>query len=137
MKCIVCGANSESEYCFKHKPRKKLSGNRGFNKPTLTKKSRVSVGKSQPNTDHITFKEIWKERPHKSEVSGDNLGKEALSLYFHHILPKSKYPQFRNLKENIILLTADEHANVESDIYRYEKINKIREYLIDKYKLNI
>lgn len=137
MKCIVCGASSESEYCFKHKPRKKLSGNRGFKTPTLTKKSRVSVGKSQPNTDHTTFKEIWKERAHRSEVSGTYLGKEALSLYFHHILPKSKYPQFRNLKENIILLTADEHANVESDIYKYEKINEIREYLIDKYKLNI
>ncbi len=137
MKCIVCGRNSESEYCFQHKARAKLSGNRGLKKPTLTKKSKVSVGKSQPNTDHITFKEIWKERPHKSEISGTYLGKEALSLYFHHILPKSKYPQFRNLKENIILLTANEHANVESDIYRYEKINEIREYLVNKYKLNI
>jgi len=137
VKCLVCGKNSDSEYCFQHKPRKQLSGNRGFKKPTLALKSKVNVGKSKPNTDHITFKEIWKERPHKSEVSGAYLGKEALSLYFHHILPKSKYPQFRNLKENIILLTADEHANVESDIYKYKKINEMREYLIDKYKLNI
>lgn len=137
MKCIVCGANSDSEYCFKHKPRKQLSGNRGFKKPTLATKPTVGVGKSQPNKDHLLFKQIWNKRPHRSEVSGTYLGKEALSVYFHHILPKSKYPQFRNLEENIILLTADEHANVESDIYRYEKVNEIREYLIDKYKLNI
>nr|QPI16441.1 MAG: hypothetical protein NIOZUU157_00334 [Virus NIOZ-UU157] len=137
MKCIVCGRNSESEYCFQHKTRKELSSNRGFKKPTLALKKRVSVGKSQPNNDHLFFKEIWKKRPHESEVSGTYLGAEALSLYFHHILPKSKYPQFRNLDENIILLTADEHANVESDIYRYKKVNEIREYLIDKYKLNI
>jgi hypothetical protein len=38
-------------------------------------------------------------------------------------------------KENIILLTVDEHANVESDIYRYEKINKIREKLKTKYNI--
>jgi len=137
MKCIVCGRNSETEYCFQHKPRKAMSGNRGFKKPTLTTKPTVGVGKSQPNKDHLLFKQIWNKRPHRSEVSGTYLGKEALSVYFHHILPKSKYPQFRNLEENIILLTADEHANVESDIYRYEKVNEIREYLIDKYKLNI
>ena len=133
MKCIVCGKNSESEYCFKHKHRKNLS----WGKPTLARKRKVNVGTSQPNPDHLFFKEIWKKRPHKSEVSGTYLGREALSVYFHHILPKSKYPEFRNLEKNIILLTADEHANVESDIYRYEKVNEIREYLIDKYKLNI
>jgi hypothetical protein len=137
MKCIVCGRNSDSEYCFKHKPRKSLSSNRRFKKSALTTKSKVSAGKSQPNKDHLLFKQIWNKRSHKSEVSGTYLGKEALSVYFHHILPKSKYPQFRNLEENIILLTADEHANVESDIYRYEKVNEIREYLIDKYKINI
>ncbi len=137
MKCTVCGRNSDSEYCFKHKPRKSLSSNRRFKKSALTTKSKVSAGKSQPNKDHLLFKQIWNKRSHKSEVSGTYLGKEALSVYFHHILPKSKYPQFRNLEENIILLTADEHANVESDIYRYEKVNEIREYLIDKYKINI
>ena len=26
MKCKVCGRNSESEYCFRHKPRKTLAG---------------------------------------------------------------------------------------------------------------
>lgn len=137
MKCVVCGKNSDSEYCFQHKPRKQLSGKRGFKKSTLALKNRVSVGKSQPNKDHLLFKDIWKKRPHTSEVSGTYLGEEALSLYFHHILPKSKYPELRNLEENIILLTADEHANVEADIYRYEKINEIREYLINKYKPNI
>jgi hypothetical protein len=137
MKCLVCGRNSDSDFCFRHKPRKSLSSNRGFKKSALTTKPKVGAGKSQPNQDHLFFKEIWKKRPHKSEVSGTYLGREALSVYFHHILPKSKYPEFRNLEENIILLTADEHANVESDIYRYEKVNQIREYLIDKYKLNI
>jgi hypothetical protein len=130
MKCIVCGKNSETEYCFIHKNRTKR-----LEKPTLTRKKLVNVGNSQHNKDHLLFKQIWNERVHKSEISGIYLGKEPLSIYFHHILPKNKYPEIRMDKENIILLTVDEHANVESDIYRYEKINKIREKLKTKYNI--
>lgn len=79
------------------------------------------------------FQEIWRERPHKSEVSGTYLGNEINSTYFHHILPKKKYPQAEFDKENIILLTSDEHGNVEVDIYKYEEINKRRNYLKIKY----
>lgn len=134
MKCLVCGKNADSNYCFQHKTRKQLN-NTSKLKPTLIRKKQVSVGTYQPNKDHLVFKEIWNERKHISEISGDYLGKEALSVYFHHILPKNKYPQIRLDKENIILLTTDEHANVESDIYKYPKINKIRTYLKEKYNL--
>ena len=133
MNCKFCGAKSESEFCFKHKPKKKLANNRGLKKSARTVKPTVRADK--PNKDHLFFKEIWKERPHKSEISGRHLGKEASSAFFHHILPKNKYPEFRLDKENIILLTIDEHANVESDIYKYDKINTIRKYLINKYNL--
>lgn len=78
------------------------------------------------------FLEIWKERPHYSEVSGTYLGNEAMSTYFHHILPKSKYPELSYDKSNIILLTLDEHTNVESDMYKYEEVNKRREQLLNK-----
>lgn len=136
MKCLVCGKNSDSEYCFQHKPRKQLSGNRGFKKPTLALKNRVNVGKSKPNLDHVLFKAIWSKRPHRSEVSNLYLGTEALSTYFHHILPKNKYPEIRMDEENIILLTVDEHANVESNIYKYEEINTRRNHLLKKYDLS-
>ena len=133
MKCKFCGAKSESEFCFKHKPKKKLANDRGLKKSARTVKTTVRAGK--PNKDHLFFKQIWKERPHKSEISGRYLGKEASSAFFHHILPKNKYPEFRLDEENIILLTIDEHANVESDMYKYDKINTIRTYLINKYNL--
>jgi hypothetical protein len=83
---------------------------------------------------HLFFLEIWKQRPHKSEISGASLGSEALSTYFHHILPKSKYPEACLDEENIILLTLDEHSNVESDMYRYEEVNRRREQLNLKYE---
>ena len=82
------------------------------------------------------FLHIWKKRPHKSEVSGDYLASEPLHVFFHHILPKEKYPEAGLDEENIILLTLDEHSNVESDIYRYEEVNKRREQLKKKYEIN-
>ena len=81
------------------------------------------------------FLQIWKKRPHKSEISGTYLGKQPLSIYFHHILPKEKYPQASLDEDNIILLSLDEHTNVENDIYKYEIINKKREQLKTKYNL--
>jgi hypothetical protein len=80
------------------------------------------------------FLEIWKERKHYSEVSGEYLGSEPLSTFFHHILPKSKYPDMAYDKSNIILLTLDEHTNVESDIYKYEEVNTRRTDLLNKYE---
>lgn len=76
----------------------------------------------------------WKKMPHYSEVSGKFLGKEPLSVFFHHILPKEKYPEACLDEENIILLTLEEHSNVESDMYRYEEVNKRRNYLLTKYE---
>jgi hypothetical protein len=137
MNCKVCGAKSESEYCFRHKPRKKLASKgapleRG--KP-LRKFKNTKGGVSQPNEDHLFFTEIWKKRPHRSEISGTYLGKEASSAFFHHILPKNKYPKIRMDEENIILLTLDEHADVESDMYKYDIINQRRTKLLKKYEL--
>lgn len=130
MKCKTCGKNSDSDYCFQHKPRKQLQ-QRGM-KPSLTTKKKVSDGKSHQMRE--MFMDIWKVRPHKSEISGTYLGKEAMSTYFHHILAKEKYPEACLDEENIILLTLEEHSNVESDMYRYEEVNKRRNHLLAKYE---
>ena len=59
------------------------------------------------------FKEIWRERPHYSEVSGEPL--DGFSpVYFSHILTKGAYPEHRLNKENIVLKTYDEHRMWES-----------------------
>ena len=127
--CKTCGKNCEGEYCFRHKPRKQISTQ------NLTKnvKREESIRKIFEMRDF--FLQLWKKRPHKSEVSGDYLGSEPLHVFFHHILPKEKYPEAGLDEENIILLTIDEHSNVESDIYRYEEVNKRREQLKHKYNV--
>jgi hypothetical protein len=137
MTCKKCGKNSDSEYCFQHKPRKPLSSGKGL----TSKMSDTSVikAKNVHNDGHIIqrafFLSIWKKKPHKSEVSGVYLGSEPMSVYFHHILAKEKYPEACFDKENIILLTLDEHSNVENDMYKYEEINNRRLSLKKKYNI--
>ena len=104
--------------CVKHIPKESMTRTA---KPVHT----------EPNQMHVFFKQIWKERKHYSELSGIYLGDEAMSTFFHHILPKEKYPELGYDKSNIILLTLDEHTNVENDIYKYEKINQLRMQLLN------
>lgn len=72
------------------------------------------------------FESIWNERPHRCEVTGASLGKTPNTMYFHHILPKNKYPQFAFDKDNIIILHPNIHASVELDMYKYPEINERR-----------
>lgn len=136
-KCITCGKNAEGLYCFLHKPRKALAKTKmsSFVSRNLDK----SLDKSQNNSYQISemrefFLLIWEKRKHYSEVSGDYLGKEPLTIFFHHILPKEKYPNASLDEENIILLTFDEHNNVENDMYKYDEVNLRRESLKLKYE---
>ena len=149
MKCKVCGKNAQSDYCFLHKPKKQLQL-QSMVDPTLSTKKRLSVGKpmQKRTTKQLTkevekrikthqmfefFIQLWQKKIHKSEVSGESLGQEPLSVFFHHILPKNKYPEACFDEENIILLTLLEHEQVESDMYRYEEVNNKREELLKKY----
>ena len=126
--CKSCGKKCDGEYCFQHKPKKALASNKGF------KNVKKEPAIRQISEMQEFFLQIWKKRQHKSEVSGESLGSEALSTYFHHILPKSKYPAAALDEENIILLTLNEHDQVESDMYRYEEVNNRRIKLLEKYE---
>ena len=126
-KCKTCGNSCEGDYCFRHKPRKKML--------TTTKNYSNKLIIEEKSSMREMFLRIWKQRPHKSEISDERLGTEPLSIFFHHILPKEKYKDATLDEENIILLTLDEHTNVENDIYRYKEVNKRREYLKTKYNV--
>jgi len=130
--CPTCGAKCEGSYCFRHKPRKKLSSklSKKLDKPVKSEKVVRQISEMQE-----FFLQIWGRRLHYSQVSMDYLGREPLSVFFHHILPKEKYPQAMYDEENIILLTLEEHDNVERDMYKYPQVNKKRELLKTKYEI--
>ena len=125
-KCNIDGCENSvwsKGFCAYHVPKKKMN----------TKRTEVNSEKISKMRKF--FLEVWKTRPHVSEVTGKSLGNQPLTIYFHHILPKEKYPEAMYDEENIVLLSGDEHGNVESDMYRYEYINSLRNYLKTKYNL--
>ena len=130
MKCKTCGKNSDKEYCFQHKPRTQMKQSGMIKQSVSPKKG----GSERVIIQRDFFLSIWKKRTHHSEVSGAYLGKEAMSTYFHHILPKEKYPEACLDEENIILLTLEGHSNVENDMYKYEEVNERRNQLKLKYE---
>lgn len=129
-KCRKCGANvlGEGDLCWKHKRKSPLKRSKIQSKNPVLK---VSEEKNHQMQEF--FLEIWKERKHYSEISGEFLGNEPKSFYFHHIMLKSKHLEAMYDKENIILLTANEHSSVHLDMYKYEEINKRRDLLKVKY----
>jgi len=129
MKCKICGKNAESDDCFAHKSRKPLAKTSSLSSKKLDKSS------ENINEMREFFMKIWRQKLHYSEISMDYLGKEPLTVFFHHILPKEKYPEACLDEENVILLTLEEHDNVERDMYKYPEINKRRELLKIKYNL--
>lgn len=82
-KCKICGNPCEGDYCFRHKPKKQML--------TTTKNYSNKLIIEEKSSMREMFLRIWKQRPHKSEISGERLGTEPLSIFFHHILPKEKY----------------------------------------------
>jgi len=76
------------------------------------------------------FLEIWKERPHISEVSRLPLGNQPNSCFFDHLLEKSKYPTLKYEKWNIALVTVNEHSAKTNGFPKREHqqlINKAKE----------
>ena len=127
--CKTCGKNCEGEYCFIHKPRKPLAQSK-------LNRSAFSAGNQEEISEmREFFLLLWKKFSHYSMVSGKYLGNEPLSIFFHHILSKEKYPEARLDEQNIILLTLDEHSDVENDMYKYPEVNRRRELLKIKYEL--
>jgi len=113
--------------CAYHVPKKPL---RSFKAPTDKDNVKVDI---EVNPMHTFFKQLWRERRHVSEISGDKLQSPPSSAYFHHILYKEKYTQAAFDEANLIFLTFDEHSQVHSNPYRYPEINRRRELLMEKF----
>jgi len=139
MNCKKCGKKANSEFCFFCKSKKPLSSGKGLYNIKISKKEIVNTLTDLIYGKEIKLKEFfmkcWKNKPHYSEISRKFLGNSYSSLYQHHILNKSKYPEACFDEENIVFLTPEEHASVELDMYKYELINEKRKQLKIKYNI--
>lgn len=103
--CKVCGEETWGRECNKCKAKRYRKTSLERNK---NKSKKPLSNKRKPTGELDLFKEIWEERPHISEISGEPL-REFDVRYFSHILPKSTFPLYRLRKENILLKTPEEH----------------------------
>ncbi|MES3018161.1 MAG: hypothetical protein V4721_10290 [Bacteroidota bacterium] len=76
----------------------------------IDKPKKKYIFKKKPTGEKAVFEEIYEERPHASQVSGNPILYPTPSNFLH-VLPKgkNKYPLFKLNKQNIILGTDDEH----------------------------
>lgn len=101
----------------------------------VSKKQQKILGekKLQSEKDKEFFNEIWQERDHFCYESGEYLGEEPLTVFFHHILPKADYDRFRYCKWNIVLLTWENHSKAEVNLDFVPKVKALYEKLYKKY----
>jgi len=124
-KCALDGCNNPSfgKFCKYHTLKKPLKSG-GKLSPRKKSKEEIEENKQAIERMWNMFLEIWEERPHYCEETGLYLGQVPLSTMMHHILAKSKYPQYKYEKWNIALLHPDVHSQVETDITKTPKTHE-------------
>lgn len=101
----------------------------------LSVKGRLNkeVKKDMIEMDKIFYQKIWEEREHVCYETGQYLGDEPLMTYFHHVLEKSKYPQYRHCSWNIVLVKAEIHNQIHSNIDKTPKVKLLTEELKEEH----
>lgn len=89
--------------------------------------SSIKPKKRKPTGEMDMFQAIWSERLHVSEVSGRPLGDVLKPVFFSHILTKAAYPRFRLNKDNVELVTPDEHNEWETGDRSDSKWKRVKE----------
>ena len=85
------------------------------------------------------FQQIWEETPESRRVCFETGEKiyDATNANFHHVLEKSKYPEYTMERWNIILVSVQTHDQVHKDIDKTPKIKGYRRGLLVKHTSSI
>jgi 5-methylcytosine-specific restriction endonuclease McrA len=102
-------------------------------KRTPLKRKKKNSNKERWAKDVSFYKELWEKSNKKCQVTGTYLGLEPLTTYFHHCLPKSKYPQYRWCPWNIMILHPQVHDQVEIDIDKVPMVKERTAYLLNEH----
>ena len=105
---------------------------------SLKKNSKINSDKVQKTEEmYHFFLEIWNSTPpyrRKCYETGKSLPHPPLSTYFHHVLPKSKYPEYRLEKWNIVLLDPEIHNQVEINIDKTPRVKELTQRILNQIK---
>jgi 5-methylcytosine-specific restriction endonuclease McrA len=130
--CSECGdyapiVHKSKRLC--HKCNEKAKRKR-YAKNTLRRRKKKDISKEK---DSEFYLRIWNSRPHTCFETGRYLGETPSTLFFHHVLRKSTYPEFRYSEWNIVILHPDVHQQVESNMDKCPKVKQYTEELKQKY----
>jgi len=100
------------------------------------KKKKKPLSRVKKKTGELAmFMQIWEGRPHVSEVSGTPIHQFDIRC-FAHILSKGAYPSFRLKKENVLLVTPEEHHELDfgsTEGFKWKKVKLKKEELKREY----
>lgn len=108
----------------------RFCSNRCANKYVPKENAKVAVKEEQSMKG--LFLEIWNERKHISELSGEPLLREGHSLWhfqFLHVLGHGPFPKFKYYKKNILLGLPEEHEK-QND---FEAFNERHDEMLTEY----
>jgi len=78
--------------------------------------------------DKEFYREIWLASPHRCTCGCNaKLGKEPLTTFFHHLLFKAQYPQYRYCPPNIMILHPDCHNAYHTNPLNRPEVMRRRE----------
>ena len=121
-------------------PIKKVSEKQSF---------KLRIKKDLLEQDKIFYKKVWDERTYgdkevdivlyypKCECCKKNLGHEPNLMYFHHILEKENYPQYRHSSWNIAIVCPECHNRYHTMPDTVPYLVNRRKELLDLYKTYI
>jgi len=89
--------------------------------------------KERREKDVAFYVSIWNKSDKRCQVTGKYLGNEPLTTFFHHILSKSRFPEYRWCEWNILMVDPEVHAQIELDMDRVPGVRKLTEELMEKH----
>lgn len=153
--CTGWNGNSHEAYIYKNIDgnkycracASKLQPPKPINKVSKKQTFRITYKKTQLLEDKDFYMSVWKQKffddlPNEGEVMvlsprcencEKRLGEEPNLMFFHHILEKRNFPDFRHCMWNIAILCPDCHSGYESRPDLFPQIKEAREFYINKY----
>lgn len=125
----------------------KLQKPKSINKVSDKQVFRMKLKRELVQEDIKFYKRIWEKRfpPYmqtfdtatyspKCDVCNKRLSTEPNLMYFHHILEKRNFPEYRHREENIAIVCPDCHNKYETNPDMVPLLKGMREILKDKFE---
>lgn len=136
-KLCVCGCNQMGQIWSKGMLKQcffRLNPPKKIQYKSAKQKIKDTAKKDYTNKQFNMFFDIWNKKRHYCESCGLWLGNEPLSLFFDHLLEKSKYPEFALMEDNIYLCCGEchtkRHLGYPNENHR-DAINKAKKYFLN------